>query len=401
MAGLWRHLVVLWVVLFGSVISASSQEGCSLLPAKDSKRSGIEQVCEKPANRKSWGALAADYIGYRGYQKSYALVVGISQYTEGYGNLPTEQDALRMRDFLFQEAGFDYVHVLTEGRVTIGRIRELMIDEFRLRVDQNDRFLFYWSGHGDTTPDGTKGFLPVSDSPKGRYSKMIDMSDIQRWNGFLKAEQSLYLIDSCFSGLAGTVSKSSTRDLAIRQLARPSHHLLTAGTKEEEAIAGDRWGGSLFTAAVLEGLRGRADAATGFDRDGVVSLYELMTYVQLYVGSEKDRQGWNRSLTPQLRDLRTNSGQFFFLTNERKDEKLREQHLEPSGVYQYGEPVVGKSSRRAPVQLSLALIQEAQGGAHSLGLSAWARGRQGRHPHARRHQSVSTRFRADAHWPTG
>ena len=130
-------------------------------------------------------------------------------------------------------------------------------------------------------------------------------------------------------------------------------------TDKEETIASDRWGGSLFTAAVIDGLGGEADTESRFKRDGVVSLRELMVYIQKRVAVEKDRVGWKRSLTPQLRDLRSSDGEFFFLTTQGKRETIAKRGFELSGASAYGEPVV-KSARPAALQLSPDLIQEAQ-----------------------------------------
>ncbi len=356
-----RRLTYLFIVLalWGGMVTTSAAQGpCRDIGAEGSSTPGREQVCQKPSHRKSWGQLLADYIGYRGYSKSYALVVGISNYTGGYTYLPTENDALKMRDFLINEAGFDYVHVLTDGRATISRIRELMIDVFPDRLDANDRFLFYWSGHGVTR--GTSGFLPVLDTPENRYSRMISMDNIQQWNRYLKAKQSLFLLDACFGGLAGIVPKNPTTALTLNQLAQPSHHLLTAGTDKEEVIAGDRWQGSLFTAAVIDGLRGGADTESQFKRDGVVSLRELMVYIQKRVAVEKQQVGWKRSLTPQLRDLRSSDGEFFFITSQGKRETISKRGFEPTGASEFGEPVVVKSSRPAAPTPSSAIIKEVQ-----------------------------------------
>ncbi|MEZ5904018.1 MAG: hypothetical protein R3C69_02570 [Geminicoccaceae bacterium] len=59
---------------------------------------GIDQVYEKPAGRRSWGELLAAYFGHPGYARSYALVAGISDY-DGFDDLPTAQDAIRVKDF--------------------------------------------------------------------------------------------------------------------------------------------------------------------------------------------------------------------------------------------------------------------------------------------------------------
>ena len=362
MLGLRTFCMALLTLCFGMAATSASQDACRQLGVKGAPTSGIEQVCKKPDDHKSWGELLADYIGYRGYSKSYALVVGVSDYTGGYDDLPTANDVFNMRDFLINEAGFDYIHVLTDGRATVDRVNELMDDEFPKRLDADDRFLFYWSGHGVTRRNqtgGNSGYLPVTGTPKDKFSKMINMNDINRWVRHLRAQQSLFLLDACFSGLAGSISQAPGRDLTIDQLAQPSHHLLTAGTGSEEVIAGDWWGGSLFTASVLQGLQGAADTASRFQRDGVVSLHELVAYVKQNVAVEKKRVNWKSSITPQLRTLRASSGEFFFLTPERKWEQVVKRGFEPSREFEYGEPVL-KSPRRAPTSQSPELIQEAQ-----------------------------------------
>lgn len=282
---------------------------------------GLDQVYRKTAGGKPWGAMLLETFGHAGYSESYALVVGISSF-EHFRNLPTEQDAIRVKDFLIDEAGFDYVHLLTEDKVTYGRLRELMDDEFPTLVDANDRFLLYWSGHGttrDLPAGGKRGYLPLGESRAEQFSGMVSMESIRGWNENLEAGQVLYLLDACFSGLAGSAVKAVTdyQRLRIDQLAKPGRHLLTAGTEDEETIALDKLGGSVFTAAVLDGLRGAADASNVFPNDGLVSVSELELYVNERVLRERTQAGWQKSITPQLRDLGASNGEFFFITAKR------------------------------------------------------------------------------------
>ena len=311
---------------------------------------GIDEEYRKPADKKSWGELLLDFVGHPGVGKSYALVVGISKFDD-FSSLPTANDPLRMRDFLINEAGFDYVHVLTDEKATKARIEELMVDVLPGMIHDNDQFLFYWSGHGTQRPNalgGQLGYLPLASSPKGSYASMISMGDIQRWDEVLDAKQALFLLDACFSGLAGTKSQSDDRELQIDQLDKPAHHLVSAGAGEERTIAGDRWGGSIFTDAVLRAVRGEADAETSYPKDGVVSLNELISYVKTRVAHEAPAAGWTTSITPQLRDLRTNSGEFFFLTDQRKLAKLESAGAQYQGRFEYGMPVVAMGTARTP-----------------------------------------------------
>ena len=289
-----------------------------LLSATPVFAQGVDELYEREPADKTWGQRLAETVGFDGFSKSYALTIGISDYEGGYADLPTTNDARRMAQFLIDEAGFDHVHLLTEDKVTKARVAELMSEEFPNLLNADDRFLFYWSGHGDTRAvavgDGKAGYLPLADTPPERWSRMIAMEDVQRWNRFLPARQSLFLLDACFGGLAGIVPKSSSlRRHRIEQLSQPGHHIMSAGTENEQTIASDQWGGSLFTTALLDGLSGKADAATGFERDGIVSLSELKSYVQERMLFERQLVSWASQITPQVRDLGTSSGEFFFL----------------------------------------------------------------------------------------
>ena len=285
------------------------------VPAPNRSDNGdVDDVYIKPETQSVWGSVLSGQ-GLGSFSRSHALIVGISDF-DAYTDLPTANDPLRMREYLIEDAGFDVVVTLTGKNVTKARIAELMVDEFPDSVAPDDRFLFYWSGHGVTRQrgDAAFGFLPLADSRPDRNSSMIAMADLARWDQFLQARQVLYLLDSCFSGLAGVAPQSDLRRLNEGQLMGPSRHLLTAGTGDQETIAIDRLGGSVFTAAVLDGLRkGLADTENGqYSADGLVSVEELKLYVSSRVADEARISGWTNPITPQLREMRSSRGAFFF-----------------------------------------------------------------------------------------
>ncbi|MCI5137932.1 MAG: hypothetical protein D3922_05870 [Candidatus Electrothrix sp. AR1] len=293
-----------------------------ILYAKPSFCEGFERVQKKESNQPTWGQKFARLIGLNNYKRSYALVIGISNY-KGYGYLPSENDPKKVAQYLFEEADFDYVHTLTDEKASKEKIEKLMVDFFPSELDSNDRFLFYWSGHGVTRSvrEGKRGYLPLASTPDNKsYSRMVSMDDISRWDGLLEASQTLYILDSCFSGLAGGQHKGHARKLTTQQLTKPSRQILTAGREGEVALVFEDLGGSLFTVALLEGMRGAADTSSGnFERDGVISVNELELYVKKRVGWELDKRQSklkkSRTMTPQLRDLDFSDGEFFFLTD--------------------------------------------------------------------------------------
>ena len=261
----------------------------------------------------TWGQTFNRIFNRNDYNKSYALVIGISHYAN-FPDLATQNDAIKMKNFLLNEAGFDVVHLITEDEVTPDKIRAIMEDDLPRRLGSNDRFLFYWSGHGITNKrNGRKqGYLPVSRSRPHQFSSMLNMRDLSYWDSQLQVKQSLYLLDACFSGLASYQVKSSQRNLTIEQISRPSRQILTAGLDNEEAIVIEGMG-SLFTQAVIEGARGMADTSSdGFRKDGIVSARELELYVKNRVAQERHKNRWRKSITPLLTRFKRQPGDFFF-----------------------------------------------------------------------------------------
>lgn len=292
---------------------------------------GVDKEYPSHSSREeSFWANIIDMVIGSGVNKpqSYALVIGISNYSNGFEPLrTTNNDAKRVADFLYDEAKFQNVHLLTEEQATKEKITYLMKQYYPSVVKSNDRFIFYWSGHGDQFVENniTEGVLPLIHSRKGDFESMIRMNELDDWDGKIEAHQSLFLLDSCFSGLAGIEEKGTNASLNLKQFYRPSHHLITAGTKSDIAIASSEWGGSLFTKTILDGWRGGADTSKGrnseYPRDGIVSLSELISFVKESVAYEANLKGWNKSLTPQMTNLQANEGEFFILTSDFKFNK--------------------------------------------------------------------------------
>jgi peptidoglycan/xylan/chitin deacetylase (PgdA/CDA1 family) len=201
------------------------------------------------------------------------------------------------------------VYLLTDEDATKVKIDKLMTDVIPTVVTARDRFLFYWSGHGDQrfSGDGRPfGFLPSSDSKSKEFSAMVSMRDLERWDSYIEARQALFVLDACLSGLAGFQTKGPLNP-RVEQLSLPARHLITAGTKDESVIASDRWGGSLFTDSFILGAKGQARSPSG-----IVTLPVLWDFIQERVAKERELVNWSKSLTPQIQSLQHGEGYFFF-----------------------------------------------------------------------------------------
>lgn len=278
---------------------------------------GTDETYRKPIGEQIWGQKYNKLYHRSGFGRSYALVVGINNF-ESFRYLDTKNDPVKINNYLINEAGFDYVRLITGDEVTLDKIRSLMIDYFPSRLSTNDRFFFYWQGHGETSSENGRrfGYLPLSKSKPKQYSGMLSMHSLSQWDKRLKAKQTLYMVDACYSGSAAITTQSSLTEQTIEQIARPSRQILTAGLENEETIVLDDLGSSIFTTAVLDGLRGKADASSGrFDKDGIVSAKELELYIKNRVGYERRHYGWKKSITPVLRQLNDQAGDFFFFSD--------------------------------------------------------------------------------------
>src|SRR5262249_55113788 len=224
-------------------------------------------------------------------------------------------DAIRVRDFLRDEADFDYVVTLTDDKATYTRINNLMENVFPTSIGPNDRFLFYFSGHGTTRHFGgggsVRGYLALKQAGHTDWTGMIDMPRVRQWTENLQhTRHTLFILDACFSGLAAFEPKSTPRDKTIERLMQPGHHIITAGSEGEESYIFR--GESLFTQAFLSAARGE-DNEVG---DGLVSLSEIMTRINRTLDARRSEIGDRLKMTPRqyYSRITNNAGEFFFLS---------------------------------------------------------------------------------------
>jgi uncharacterized caspase-like protein len=194
---------------------------------------------------------------------------------------------------------------------------EAYIQQLASRVTEDDRFLFYFSGHGVTEPGplGDVGYLLTY--PATRRTLLTDglpMVRMQSEYANLRAKHILFVLDACFSGLA--IQRSNTpgqtdlqKFLQYEQIAaytsKPTRAILAAGAKGEPALDIN---GGIFTKAFISGLQGEAD----YSKNGVITVEELFVYIQKRVLEESALHAYRQ--TPQLGELRAfGEGQFVFL----------------------------------------------------------------------------------------
>jgi hypothetical protein len=287
-------------------------------------------------------------VGRNIFQKSIAVVVGVGDYDRFPRLSAPAADALRVRDFLRDDAGFDQIITLTDEKATYARIAELMEKVIPDALGQNDRFLFYFSGHGVTRSLAMtkRGYLVLKKSARGDWQDMIDMERLKQWTeNVAQARHSLFLLDACFSGLAAFEAKAGdVREKTIARLTQPGHYIVTAGTEGEETYIYK--GESLFTQAFLSAARGEGMAVS----DGVVSLNEMMTRVNRILDARQAEIGDKIRMTPRQYQARisNNAGEFFFLPRGRPEVSIANTQTSPRSEPKTGSDAVAVAAVPEP-----------------------------------------------------
>ena len=261
MKNTWSTRKVIVFLAFPTVILAML---CDLALAADERR--LEVVVKDGS-----GQQVALYRG------SYALLIGVSDYTAGWPSLNSVPSELDRVEAALKDKGFHVIRVMDPTGEALKRAFEDFIGMYGFH--QNNRLLFFFSGHGHTREKGAKGYLVPADAPNpnkdrvGFLRKALPMNQILAWSRQVEAKHALFLFDSCFSG---TVFKA--KDLPespphiSRATALPVRQYITAGDAGESVPAK-----SVFTPAFIDALKyGWGD----LNKDGYVSGTELGLYLQ-------------------------------------------------------------------------------------------------------------------------
>ena len=237
------------------------------------------------------------------YPRSYALVVGVDQAGSEWAPLDSaHKDAMMVSDHL-KMRGFEVTLLLGENSTKSDILRNLqtVLPE---KITENDRFIFFFAGHGQTQLNAKQmkmGYIVPTDGQmtKGKdqwhtYISMRELRSIITEN--IPSKHTLLLFDSCFSGLMFTRGGLRRPNLGPRtHLKRRGVMALTAGADQQLAQDG------LFTPILIQALSGEADE----NQDDVISFQEISMYTQREVKSRRATQ------TPQFGIL-SGSGQMIF-----------------------------------------------------------------------------------------
>ncbi|HET7876046.1 MAG TPA: caspase family protein [Methylomirabilota bacterium] len=243
----------------------------------------------------------------------WAVVIGVGRYASS--DVPslryTVPDAEAFYQILLERAGFKKGNILlltdkTDRKPTLRDMKWALGTFLARSAKKEDLVVIFYAGHGapevdprGAEPDGLAKYLVPSDAdPNDLYSTALPMDELQIIFDRIEAERVVVFLDACYSGAAGgrTFASKRTRalrvdDLFLDRLARSrGRAIVTAARSSVVSIELPELGHGLFTHYLLQGLRGAAD----LDRDGVVVLQELYTYLEQQVSQKSRASGGNQ-----------------------------------------------------------------------------------------------------------
>ncbi len=204
--------------------------------------------------------------------KTWALVIGVANYTHLTPLNFTDDDAYRMNEFLKSEAGGglekSQITLLIDENATKAKIIQSLHD-LTTKVGKNDKFIFYFSGHGFED-----ALAPVD--IKQNENKLYHKEIISLINSNFAAQR-LCIIDACHSGSMAKISKSKVSDAYYQKFkAKTNTAFIFSSQAKEASIENRGLRQGIFSHFLLKGLNGEADS----DENNQVTIDEVANYVK-------------------------------------------------------------------------------------------------------------------------
>jgi len=241
------------------------------------------------------------------YGNSYALVIGIDQYTGGWPRLSmavkdAEEVAAELRKRGFQ--------VTFKSNLKSAELAATFKEFYALKGEDPEARLFVWyAGHGHTM--GGEGFLVPADAPRPEFGGRFRLSalSMRRFGEFVRLAQSKHayaVFDACFAGTVFTTQRAIPPAAITRATTLPVRQFLTSGDADQTVSDDGR-----FRKLFLRAIRGeeRSDA----NGDGYITASELGMFLTDRLTNLTQSRQTPRS--GKLRDENYDRGDFVFLAS--------------------------------------------------------------------------------------
>jgi len=233
----------------------------------------------------------------------FLVTIGINQYKNPKYNLNyAEADADGVHQLIKQESTSLFQEIVSYNIRNEKAMKANILtalEEVRMNALEQDMLVLYYAGHGVMSEGVStdKEFFIVPHDVTQLYGKdemlvekAISASELKAMAKQVNAQKQVFILDACQSSGALEAMESRTRGVAeekaIAQLARStgSFWITSTGT-DQFATEFAKLGHGIFTYALMEGIRGEADA----NGDLRLTVRELSTYIENKVPELSDQ----------------------------------------------------------------------------------------------------------------
>ncbi len=267
--------VVVFVLSCASWAKAVEKKN-SAKPAAASKAIGVEKI------------RAVEHVG----SDRYALVIGIDDYQDD--NIPDlttcQADAAAMYELLTDPAKGGIkksnAYLLLGEKATARNIKKYL---GKLRqIPSKSTVFIYFSGHG--AKEAEDAYWVTQDAEiDSLISSGLANTEIDRLLSKIPSDRVVVMVDCCYAAATVKGGKAVIGDFSnvLKQFTGKGRAYLMAASSGQEAIEAKDLRRSVFSHYLIEGLNGRADD----NKDGVVVLTEIATYIDKHVADEARIRG--------------------------------------------------------------------------------------------------------------
>ncbi|MCI5157220.1 MAG: caspase family protein, partial [Candidatus Electrothrix sp. AUS1_2] len=242
------------------------------------------------------------------YHQSYALLIGVSDYTAGWPDLPGVREDIAAVERILKQHNFTVTKVSDPDRKNLDAALEKFIQDYGL--DEGNRLLIYFAGHGYTIKKkygGEMGYIVPVDAPnphvdhKGFLRKAMSIEEFGIFAKRIDSKHAIFIFDSCFAGSIFPKTRAIPASISDKT-SKPVRQFITSGSAEEEVPDV-----SVFRRHLVDALSGSGDS----NKDGYITGSELGLFLEDKVVNDS-----NNTQHPQygkIVDSRLNQGDFVFI----------------------------------------------------------------------------------------
>jgi len=272
---------------------------------------------------------------YQLYKKSYALIIGASNYRNGWPPLSGVKTDVRLVSSLLKKHGFQVTKLDDPNSKQLAQAFENLLHSDVNQIE--NRILIYFAGHGHTINIGNDekmGYIVPVDAPIpskniDKFKSMsLSMKKIDVFAKLARSKHILFVFDSCFSGSIFTIPRSVSPFITYKAT-EPVRQFITSGSEDEQVP--DE---SIFRKFFLLGLSGQAD----MNRDGYVTGTEIGYFLQMEVINKS-----YSSQHPQfgkLKDRKFSKGDFIFVLDNPGVIDIYDTETSLSSIHSGGKPKI-------------------------------------------------------------